>query len=177
MTRVPEGFDVYATTENCLVAAFGNDEQGIYGFQPHAELFQTEYGEHILKNFAVDIAGCTPTWTMGSYKDETLEKIRGQMEGQKAIMAYSGGVDSSVTLALAAAVLGNRITVVTVDHGGLRDGEFQEVLRTAKDIFGISVIGLDERQKFSVSFLGGRKRGDLLQDVRGAVLVHRGMGV
>lgn len=147
VTRVPDGFDLYATTENCSVAAFGNDELRLYGFQPHAELFQTEHGEQILRNFA-DIAGCRPTWTMESYVDEALGRIIEQVEGKKAIMAYSGGVDSTVTLALASRVLGDKLTVVTVDHGGLRDGEFSNVIHAAKDLFGIEVINLDEQQRF-----------------------------
>ncbi len=148
VTKLPEGFDVYAVSENCPVAAFGNDELRLYGFQPHAELFQTEYGEQIPRNFAVDIAGCRPTWTMGSYKDDAMERIRQQVGNEKAIIGYSGGIDSTVTLALAASVLGDRLTVVTVDHGGLRDGEFQEVLLTAKKLFGIDVVGLEESQRF-----------------------------
>ena len=150
----PEGFDTYAVSENCPVVACGDEEHRIYTIQCHPELVQTEYGDQILRNFAVDIAGCVPTWTMRGYKDQALEKIREQVGDRKAILGYSGGVDSSVSLALAATVLGDRLTVVSVDHGGLRDGEFEEIRLAAQLYPGIKFIGVDASRRYLAKLRG-----------------------
>ncbi|MGZ4947084.1 MAG: ATP-dependent sacrificial sulfur transferase LarE [Halobacteriota archaeon] len=53
---------------------------------------------------------------------------------QSALVAFSGGTDSSVVAALAKQVLGDAAVAVTVDHGALRDGEVEHAAATAKAI-------------------------------------------
>ena len=51
IARIPEGFRIIATTENCPVAAMGNPEKKIYGIQFHPEVNHTENGLKMLHNF------------------------------------------------------------------------------------------------------------------------------
>ena len=56
VSAAPEGFSVLADTEagTCPVAAFADEEKGIYGVQFHPEVVHTEYGNLILKNFLLE---------------------------------------------------------------------------------------------------------------------------
>ena len=62
-------------------------------------------------------------------KNETKEEIG----DEKAIIALSGGVDSSVCSALVSDVIGDNLTAIFVNHGLLREGEVEEVTETFKD--------------------------------------------
>ena len=62
--------------------------------------------------------------------EEAVEEIRKTVGNEKAIIALSGGVDSSVASVLAGKAIGDNLTAVFVDHGLLREGEADYVKRT-----------------------------------------------
>lgn len=61
---------------------------------------------------------------------ESIEGIRKQIGDEKAIIALSGGVDSSVASVLASEAIGDNLLAVFVDHGLLREGEAEYVKET-----------------------------------------------
>ena len=65
--------------------------------------------------------------------DDAIEKIKAQIGDEKAIIALSGGVDSSVCSVLVQEAIGDNLTAVFVDHGLLREGEVEQVTNTFKD--------------------------------------------
>ena len=65
--------------------------------------------------------------------DDAVQKIKDQIGDEKAIIALSGGVDSSVCSVLAQKAIGDNLTAVFVDHGLLREGEVEQVTDTFKD--------------------------------------------
>ena len=65
--------------------------------------------------------------------DESVQKIKDQIGDEKAIIALSGGVDSSVCSVLAQKAIGDNLTAIFVDHGLLREGEVEQVTNTFKD--------------------------------------------
>ena len=65
--------------------------------------------------------------------DDAIEKIKAQIGDEKAIIALSGGVDSSVCSVLVQKAIGDNLTAVFVDHGLLREGEVEQVTNTFKD--------------------------------------------
>ena len=91
--------------------------------QFHPEVAHTPRGGELIANFLFRISGFTPTWTMASFADEAVAKIRDQAGAQKVILGLSGGVDSSVAAALLLRALGNRLTCIFIDNGLLRSGE------------------------------------------------------
>ncbi|MDZ4158707.1 MAG: glutamine-hydrolyzing GMP synthase, partial [Anaerolineaceae bacterium] len=81
----------------------------------------------ILRRFAVEICGATPDWTPESIIQQGIERIRSQVGEERALVAISGGVDSSVAAALVHRAIGDRLSAVFVDPGLLREGERAQV--------------------------------------------------
>ena len=65
--------------------------------------------------------------------EDAIAKIKDQIGDEKAIIALSGGVDSSVCSVLVQEAIGDNLTAVFVDHGLLREGEVEQVTNTFKD--------------------------------------------
>ncbi|MEK7282097.1 MAG: glutamine-hydrolyzing GMP synthase, partial [Chloroflexota bacterium] len=107
--EIPSGFRSLAYTENCPVAAMGND-QGILGIQFHPEVAHTPQGKTILKNFLYGVCGCAPNWTPINFATETVDRFREQVGTGKVICALSGGVDSSVVATLLHRAVGEQLT-------------------------------------------------------------------
>ncbi|WP_352397836.1 glutamine-hydrolyzing GMP synthase [[Clostridium] aminophilum] len=127
VAKVPEGFRVTAHTDVCPVAAMENPEKKFYGIQAHPEVNHTEEGQKILSNFVHKICGCGDSWQMSDFKERTIEEIRNKIGNGKALLALSGGVDSSVAGVLMAQAIGEQLTCVFVDHGLLRKDEGDQV--------------------------------------------------
>ncbi|MEM4899271.1 MAG: glutamine-hydrolyzing GMP synthase [Thermofilum sp.] len=125
--EVPEGYEVLAHSENTPVAAFRHKEKPIYGLQWHPEVSHTDKGAQMIRNFLFEVCGCEATWRMEHVVDQLVEEVRAEVGESKAIIALSGGVDSSVAAALAARALGDKLTAVFVDTGFMREGEPEAV--------------------------------------------------
>ena len=65
--------------------------------------------------------------------EDAIKKIKDQIGDEKAIIALSGGVDSSVCSVLVQKAIGDNLTAIFVDHGLLREGEVEQVTNTFKD--------------------------------------------
>ena len=65
--------------------------------------------------------------------EDAIKKIKDQIGDEKAIIALSGGVDSSVCSVLVQEAIGDNLTAIFVDHGLLREGEVEQVTNTFKD--------------------------------------------
>ncbi|HTQ64182.1 MAG TPA: glutamine-hydrolyzing GMP synthase [Puia sp.] len=147
--KLPSGFDVLATTENIPFAAFkmNGNSLPLYCLQFHPEVYHSVEGKKILKNFLVNICGCSQDWTPAHFIDDTVQQLKKQIGKRKVIMALSGGVDSTVAATLIHRAIGNRLHGVFVDNGVLRKNEFKEVLQTYKKI-GLNVKGIDAKKLF-----------------------------
>ncbi|HUX84529.1 MAG TPA: glutamine-hydrolyzing GMP synthase [Chitinophagaceae bacterium] len=154
--RLPEGFEVIATTSQIPVAAFQKKEEGrpgIYGLQFHPEVSHSEQGIRILSNFLLRICGCSGHWTPASFVAETIASIRSRVADRKAVMALSGGVDSTVAATLIREAIGDRLYCIFVDNGLLRKGEFRQVLDSYHQI-GLNVKGVEARDRFYAGLAG-----------------------
>ena len=65
--------------------------------------------------------------------EDAVKKIKEQIGDEKAIIALSGGVDSSVCSVLVQQAIGDNLTAIFVDHVLLREGEVEQVTNTFKD--------------------------------------------
>jgi GMP synthase (glutamine-hydrolysing) len=124
--KPPEGFEVIAQTSSCI-AAIGDYSRNIFGVQFHPEVVHTPRGMEVLRNFLFKIACCKGGWTMASFIEETVAKIRKTVGNDKVICGLSGGVDSSVAAALIHRAIGNQMTAIFVDNGVLRANEVEDV--------------------------------------------------
>ena len=118
----PEGYEVVATA-SCPVAAMANPTTRRFGLQFHPEVHHSHAGVDIVKNFLFDVCGCAGDWTMRSFIEEQVARIRAQVGGGRVICGLSGGVDSSVVAALLHRAIGDQLTCIFVDHGLLRKHE------------------------------------------------------
>ncbi|MBP3211628.1 MAG: glutamine-hydrolyzing GMP synthase [Prevotella sp.] len=163
ITSIPEGFEVIGSTRDVKNAAFwcpaGREvlntplNTGIWAVQFHPEVFHTEQGSLLLKNFVVDICGSRQDWSAASFVDTTVRELQEQLGDDRVILGLSGGVDSSVAAVLLNKAIGNRLTCIFVDHGMLRKNEFLQVMEDYK-VLGLNVIGVDASQKFFADLAG-----------------------
>ncbi len=143
----PAGFSVTARS-NTAMAAMENPERKIYGIQFHPEVTHTDNGTALLKRFVFDICGCAGSWTIGSFIEHAVERIRERVGDGRAIVAISGGVDSTVAAALVHRAIGDRLTGVFVDNGLLRKNEFDKVLAVLRNNLKLNVRGVDASDRF-----------------------------
>ena len=79
---------------------------------------------------------------------EQLEALRKQIGGNKVLLALSGGVDSSVVAALLIKAVGSQLTCVHVNHGLLRKGEPEQVVKVFREELGANLIYVDAVDRF-----------------------------
>jgi GMP synthase (glutamine-hydrolysing) len=149
VSRIAPGFSVYGTSPNAPFAITADEGRRFYAVQFHPEVHHTPRGARLYENF-VRLAGFTGDWTMASYREEAITKIRAQVGDGRVICGLSGGVDSSVAAILIHQAIGDRLTCVFVDHGLLRLGEAEQVVTMFRDAYNIPLIHADE----SALFLG-----------------------
>lgn len=145
--NTPPWFDIIGKSGDVIAAIF-NKERNIFGFQFHPEVVHTQYGQRLLSNFLYNICGCSNTWSMHSFKDYVIEKIKNQVGDKRVICGVSGGIDSTVTAALLHNAIGDNLTCIFVDHGLLRYKESEEVESLFADHFGIPLISAHEESRF-----------------------------
>ena len=153
--ELPNGFELLATTESIPIAAFRKNGEGqvLYGVQFHPEVYHSIEGKKILKNFLVNICGCSQNWTPAHFISDTVASLKQQIGNRKVIMALSGGVDSTVAATLIHQAIGDRLSGIFVDNGVLRKNEFQQVLDTYNTI-GLNVKGIDAKELFYAGLQG-----------------------
>jgi len=144
---IPSEYEVLAHTENCPVAAFRHKNKPIYGLQWHPEVVHTKNGMQMLRNFIFEVCKCEANWKMEDIIEKMINEIRTEVGEGKAIIALSGGIDSSVATALAAKAIGNRLTAVFVDHGFMREGE-PEFVKSVFKKFKLNLIIADAQKRF-----------------------------
>jgi len=144
----PEGFQVLVSTPSCPVSAMGDPARGLYGVQFHPEVEHTPFGRELLRNFLYGICGFRGDWTMGRFIDEQVALIRERVGAGRVVGGLSGGVDSAVAAMLVHRAVGDQLTCIFVDHGLLRKGEPEQVVRTFRDHFGMRLVVVDERERF-----------------------------
>lgn len=154
--QLPEGFELLGTTESIPVAAFKSAESAdhpIYGLQFHPEVYHSTNGKNILKNFLVNICGCTQDWTPAHYITDTIAALKQQLGDSKVVMGLSGGVDSTVAATLIHRAIGANLYGIFVDNGVLRKNEFEEVLEIYRQL-GLNVTGVNAREHFYTRLAG-----------------------
>lgn len=153
ISEPPAGFKITAHTSACSTAAMENPEKGLYAVQFHPEVNHTEHGADIIKNFLSEACHCACDWSMGSFAETAIDRIREKVGNGKVLLALSGGVDSSVLAALLAKAVGRKLNAIFVDHGFMRKNEGDEVEEAFRD-WDINFVRVNAAERFL-----GRLRG------------------
>ncbi len=148
VVETPEGFSVDAVSPSCPISAMSDEVRKLYGVQFHPEVRHSVYGNDLLKNFVFGACGCSESWSMENFIEIEMEKIRQTVGDKKVLCALSGGVDSSVVAVLIHKAIGDQLTCMFVDHGLLRKGEAESVMKTFTEGFHMNVIKIDAKDRF-----------------------------
>jgi len=140
---IPDNFEVIATSDRAP-AAIRHKTGKIYAFQFHPEVNHTENGIKILDNF-LRLHKIERDWKIDDFIESSLIEIKREIGDEKAIIALSGGVDSSVCATLTAKALGKNLYAVFVDHGLLRKGEREFVRDKFQDLLNLKIVDAKDR--------------------------------
>ncbi|MGZ3305728.1 MAG: glutamine-hydrolyzing GMP synthase, partial [Asticcacaulis sp.] len=154
VTAIPEGFEVIAVSEGAPFAAIADEKRKFYAVQFHPEVVHTQRGTDMIRNFLFEISGFTGDWSMASFRDEQVAKIRAQVGSGKVICGLSGGVDSSVAAVLIHEAIGHQLTCVFVDTGLLRKDEATQVVSLFRDHYNIPLIHVEAQELFLGALAG-----------------------
>lgn len=148
VSKVPEGFNVIASTDSCSIAAMENKDKKFYGVQFHPEVEHTPFGRNMIKNFLYNVCNLHGDWSMTSFVEDKIKSIKELVGDKKVICALSGGVDSSVAAVLVHKAIGKQLTCIFVDHGLLRKDEGNQVEKIFKTEFDMNLIRINAQERF-----------------------------
>ncbi len=148
INTLPRGFRSIARTENTEFAAMADSDDRIFGLQFHPEVVHTPCGGTIIENFLMKASRCSSTWTMKSFVDFEVDRIREEVGEGRVLCALSGGVDSAVAAAIVHRAIGDQLTCVFVNNGLLRKGEAEEVLRLFSGYLHFNLRYADAEERF-----------------------------
>jgi GMP synthase (glutamine-hydrolysing) len=140
--QAPANFIVSGKSEH-LISAIENAELKQYGVQFHPEVFQTECGPAVFRNFLFKIADLHADYSIEDQEIEAIHTIQEIVKDKDVVVFVSGGVDSAVVAALIAkSVPKAQIHAFHIDTGFMRKNESKTVI-TALENAGIEVTLLD----------------------------------
>ncbi len=156
ISELAPGFSTVAHTADCPIAAAEDAGKKLYAIQFHPEVLHTEHGKEMLYNFVRNVCGCSGTWRMDSFVENSIAAIREKVGDGKVLCALSGGVDSSVAAVLLSKAVGSQLTCVFVDHGLLRKNEGDEVEAVfgEKGAYDLNFIRVNAQQRFYSKLAG-----------------------
>jgi GMP synthase (glutamine-hydrolysing) len=148
LTRLPPGFAVTAASDNAPISGLEDVKRRFYAIQFHPEVFHTERGVDMIRNFLLRICGARQDWTTKDFIAQAVAKIRAEVGRSRVILGLSGGVDSSVAAALLHKAIGRQLTCVFVDNGLIRQGERDYVKQLYGRHFHIDLRVVDASRLF-----------------------------
>ncbi len=149
VVQIPSNFKRLATTETIPYAAIANEKKKLYGIQFHPELVHTQFGEQILANF-LTISGIKikKEGITNNFVKNIIRDIKDSLGEKKAIVALSGGVDSSVAALLVHKAIGKNLTAVYIDSGLMRQNETKTLEKVFKKHYQMKVLIVDAKKDF-----------------------------
>ena len=151
--KLPEGLEPVAVTADGLTPAFADAAKGLYGLQFYPESNDPD-GARILSNFAENVCGCAAVWSPERFIDGEIAALRERIGDGRAVMAVSGGVDSTVCAMLMHRAIGDRLKCVFIDTGLLRKGETETVAHAFRESLGLEPLVVDASESVLAALRG-----------------------
>ena len=148
VSKLPQNFNVVASSKNSKFAIIENKTKKFYGVQFHPEVTHTENGKKIISNFIFNICSMKKNWSSKDQRQKLIEDVRYQVGNKKVICALSGGVDSSVVAQLLNKAIGKKLYCIFVNTGLLRKNEEKQVIKTFKKKLKINLIYVNAEKEF-----------------------------
>ena len=102
---------------------------------------------------------------------EQVELVRKQVGNKKVLLALSGGVDSSVVAALLIKAIGKQLVCVHVNHGLMRKGESEDVIKVFGEELDANLIYIDATDRF-LDLLAGVSDPEKKRKIIGAEFIN-----
>ncbi len=155
--ELPTGFENAGFTGDCPNAAIFSEQKKMFGIQFHPEVTHTKNGMKILSNFLFKVCGCKKNWKIENLAEQKLSEIKESVGNKNVFFLASGGVDSTVALALFHRALGKKkVFALHVDHGFMRKNESKKIVVALKKIgFGENELKVVDASKEFFSALKG----------------------
>lgn len=170
IARIPDNYRIIGSTADVKIGAYHIEGEDSWGIQFHPEVYHTDEGKKILKNFLSEICNCEMSWTADSFVESTVSELKSKLANDKVILGLSGGVDSSVAAFLLNKAIGDKLTCIFVDNGLLRKNEYASVLESYKGL-GLNVIGVDASDHF-LDELKGESEPEKKRKIIGRVFIE-----
>lgn len=154
VTQVPNSFQVFAKSDNGIIAGIVSKDNRLVGVQFHPEVNHTENGELLIHDFVHTLCGCQGLWTTQGVIEREIGIAKEKVGQDHVILGLSGGVDSSVVAALLHRAIGSQLTCIFVDNGLLRLHEGDEVMATFAQHLGVKVIRVAAEERFLTRLRG-----------------------
>jgi GMP synthase (glutamine-hydrolysing) len=133
VTKLPPEFEAIAhSKETNSIAAMSAPGRGLWGIQFHPEVTHSVKGKEILSRFLNSICECDADWEPKDAIAEIQDEVGRIAGGNKFIIGFSGGVDSTTLSAILAPILGQNLLAVCINTGALRMNEIEEIRANAK---------------------------------------------
>ena len=145
LNRVVEGISIDASEAvyNSELPILQVDHNGAKAWSEDSGERQKEISDFIFKTCSAQT-----NWNTENFISDQIDLIRKQVGDGKVLLALSGGVDSSVVAALLVKAIGDRLTCVHVNHGLMRKGESEQVIKIFGQELGVNLIYVDAVDRF-----------------------------
>ena len=119
----------------------------------------------------VDMARITTPELAQAFIEEQVSAVRAQVGDKKVLLALSGGVDSSVVAALLIKAIGKQLVCVHVNHGLMRKGESEDVVKIFGQELDANLIYVDATDRF-LNLLAGVADPERKRKIIGEEFIH-----
>ena len=118
--------------------------------KPELEKWSENEDEKLLQisSFVFEKCGAQKNWNAENFISDQIELIKEQVGDQNVLLALSGGVDSSVVAALLIKAIGKNLTCIHVNHGLLRKGEPEQVVKVFRHEMDANLVYIDAVDRF-----------------------------
>lgn len=148
VVKIPSGFQKTGYSVNCKNASMKDSREKIFGLQFHPEVYHTDYGKDILKNFIFEVCKAKKNWNTSNIINGIIKNIRNDVKDDIVIGGLSGGVDSTVAALLVKNSVGNNLKCFLIDTGLLRYDEGKDVIKLYNQKLGLNVKYVDRSKLF-----------------------------